>query len=124
MPPVTVTSAAHSLCAALAGAVATMSPHCCSRLLLARSVGVASTYTYSEHVRAYLFECEDDGLFAVSLDPSGANIPKRYCHEGWTLREEFDLGVDEPMPVAIEPGPVIQGIRTAGYYVWRQGRKR
>ena len=56
-------------------------------------------------------------------DTQRANIPKRYCHEGWTLREEFDLGIDEPMPVAIEPGPVIQGIRTAGYYVWRQGRK-
>jgi hypothetical protein len=84
---------------------------------------VASTYTHAEHVRAYLFECEDDGLFAVSLELSGSNIPKRYYHAGWTLREEFDLGVDEPMPVAIEPEPVIHGIRASGYYVWRQGRK-
>jgi hypothetical protein len=122
MPPVTVTCAAHSLCAALAGAVE-LCPLLPLPLFSSEEPSVASTYTHSDHVRAYLFECEDDGLFAVSLEPSGSNIPERYCHEGWTLREEFELGMDEPMPIAVDPGPVIRGVREYGYYVWRQGRK-
>ena len=29
----------------------------------------------------------------------------------------------EPMPIAIAPGIVLNGIRSVGYYVWREGRK-
>jgi hypothetical protein len=81
-------------------------------------------YTSSDALRAYLFECDEDGLFAISLDPHGSNIPQRYCPQGWSLREEFALGVHEPMPIAIDPERVIQSIRSLGYYVWRQGAKR
>ena len=84
---------------------------------------MVSTYTSYDTIRAYLFECDDDGLFAISLDPTGENIPKHYCLQGWTFREEFALGVHEPMPVAIAPEAVLQSLRKVGYYVWRQGRK-
>lgn len=68
---------------------------------------MASTYTVSESLHAYLFECEGDaGLFAVSLEPLGSNIPLTPCFGGWHMREEFELGVHEAMPVAIDPEPV------------------
>ena len=56
---------------------------------------MATSYSSQDALHAYLFECGDDALFAVSLDPRGSNIPTHYCREGWTLREEFALGVDE-----------------------------
>jgi hypothetical protein len=37
------------------------------------------------------------------------------------LREEFLLGVQEPVPAAISPEPVLRGIRAKGYYMWRSG---
>jgi hypothetical protein len=86
---------------------------------------MASIYATSESLHAYLFECEGDaGLFAVSLEPLGSNIPLAPCFDGWRMREAFELGVHEAMPVAIDPEPVLQGIRARGYYVWRQGTKR
>jgi hypothetical protein len=82
---------------------------------------MASTYTTAESVRAYLFECEGDGgLLAVSLEPLGLNIPVNACFEGWRMREAFQLGVHEPMLVAIDPERMLQGIRARGYYIWRQ----
>jgi hypothetical protein len=36
-------------------------------------------------VQAYFFECDDDRLFAVSIDPHGGNIPRNACPEGWRL---------------------------------------
>jgi hypothetical protein len=35
---------------------------------------------------AYLFQGDDIGLFAVSLDKSGRNIPRSSCPEGWRLK--------------------------------------
>jgi hypothetical protein len=32
--------------------------------------------------QAYLFQCDDNGLFAVSLDPTGGNLPRDPCAEG------------------------------------------
>ena len=71
---------------------------------------MATTYAASDALDAYLFECDDDALYAVSLDPLGANIPRRSCLQGWRRIAEFALGVHEPMPVAIDPETVLQGI--------------
>jgi hypothetical protein len=45
-----------------------------------------STYADTETQQAYLFQCDGNGLFAVSLDRSGANIPRGACVEGWRFR--------------------------------------
>jgi hypothetical protein len=41
---------------------------------------------------AYLFQCGDEELFAVSPDKAGEAIPKSSCTQGWLLRQEFQLG--------------------------------
>jgi hypothetical protein len=68
---------------------------------------------------AFLFQCGETGLFAVSLDRTGANIPVLECAHGWLLRDEFELGVQEPVPAPVEPERVIAGIEVNGYFVWR-----
>ena len=68
---------------------------------------------------AYLFDCDDKELFAVSSDRAGENIPRCGSPQGWTLRQEFQLGIQEPVPAAISPGPILRGIDTKGYYIWR-----
>ena len=75
----------------------------------------------ADATQAYLFQCGDDGLYAVSDDPSGYNIPTSACMEGWRFKTSFMLGVREVMPVAIAPEPILRGLRDVGYYVWREG---
>ena len=70
---------------------------------------------------AFFFQCGDEQLFAVSLNKTGANIPRGPCTQGWVLREEFLLGVQESVPAAISPEPVLRGITAKGYYMWRSG---
>ena len=71
--------------------------------------------------KAFLFQCGNEQLFAVSLDKTGVNIPRSTCTQGWLLREEFLLGVQEPVPAAISPEPILRGITAKGYYIWRGG---
>jgi hypothetical protein len=78
-------------------------------------------FTETDAREAYLFQCGDDGLFAVSLDPLGHNIPRGACAEGWRMRTAFVLGVREPVPASIAPEPILRGIRAVGYYIWREG---
>jgi hypothetical protein len=68
---------------------------------------------------AYLFQCDGEELFAVSVDKGGANIPRTSCTRGWLLRQEFRLGVQEPVPADISPEPILRGIFAKGYYIWR-----
>jgi hypothetical protein len=70
--------------------------------------------------RAYLFQCGDTPLFAVSLDSQGENLPE-VCRESWHLRSEFSLGVHAPVPAAIDPEPILRGIRAHGYFTWCEG---
>jgi hypothetical protein len=70
---------------------------------------------------AYLFQCGDEQLFAVSSDIAGDGIPRSSCTQGWLLRQEFELGIQEPLPAAIQRVPVIRGIDAKGYYIWRVG---
>ena len=70
---------------------------------------------------AYLFQCGESDLYAVSHDRTGANIPRTQCGEGWLLRDTFRLGVREPVPISIEPEPILRGIAADGYFIWRGG---
>jgi hypothetical protein len=84
---------------------------------------VMATHTFAstDAQQAYLFQCGDNGLFAVSLDASGENLPRGACAEGWRLKVAFLLGVREPVPASISPEPILRGVRAVGYYVWREG---
>lgn len=70
---------------------------------------------------AYLFQCGDEELFAVSSDKAGKNIPRTSCTQGWQLREAFSLGAEEPVPAAIGSKSILRGIISKGYYIWRGG---
>jgi hypothetical protein len=69
---------------------------------------------------AYLFRCGDTDLYAISLDPQGRNIPVADCKYTWRLEASFRLGVHEPVPIAIDPEPILRGISAEGYFVCRQ----
>lgn len=70
---------------------------------------------------AYLFQCGDEALFAVSPDKAGNNIPRTSCTQGWLLKQEFQLGAHDPVPTAISPQPILRSIIAKGYYIWRAG---
>ncbi len=70
----------------------------------------------------YLFQCGDEELFAVSPDKAGKNIPRSSCTQGWQLRQELQLGIQEPGPTAISPKSLLPGIIDKGYYIGRAGR--
>jgi hypothetical protein len=82
---------------------------------------VKPRYAGDDRLDAYLFQCDDNGLYAVSLLPSGRDLPRGICAQGWELRSAFSLSVNEPVPAAIDPEPILRGIRAKGYYVWREG---
>jgi hypothetical protein len=44
----------------------------------------------------YLFQCGDSDRFALSLDPSGCNIPRRERRPPWLLRGDFSECLDQP----------------------------
>jgi hypothetical protein len=73
----------------------------------------------SDATTAYLFQCGDEELFAVSTDKAGEVIPRSSCAQGWQLRQEFQLGRQDLVPAPIEPEPIIRGINAKGYYIWR-----
>jgi hypothetical protein len=68
---------------------------------------------------AYLFQCGDEALFAVSADKAGRNIPRSSCTQGWLMRQEFRLGTQDPVPFAMDAEPILRGIIAKGYYIWR-----
>jgi len=76
---------------------------------------------HDDATTAYLFQCGETDLFAVSHDQTGANIPRAQCAQGWLLRQKFRLGVREPPPASIEPEPILRGIAADGYFIWRRG---
>ena len=81
----------------------------------------ASVYADAETLQPISFNAMRNGLYAVSLDAAGADLPRGPCAEGWRFRVAFRLGVHEPVPASIAPEPILRGIRARGYYVWREG---
>ena len=70
---------------------------------------------------AFAFQCGDSDLWAVTLDGSGAMLPKDRCQAEWVFRRKFPLGVHEPVPAHLDPEPIIRAIDANGYFLWRQG---
>ena len=68
---------------------------------------------------AHLFKCDEEKLFAVSMDGTGRNLPE----QAWRYIEAFALGIHEAMPRAVDPEPIMRGLRTVGYYIWREGHR-
>jgi len=81
------------------------------------------TYALADSLQAYLFECDDDALFAVSLDAEGSNIPRRSCPQGWRRISEFALDAPDPIMAGIPVQTLMQGLLSVGYYIWREGTK-
>ena len=67
--------------------------------------------------KAHLFLCLENGHYAVSTDPSGTNIPAGNCMSGWRHVKEIALGIQQALPFATNPEPVLRAIRDTGYYV-------
>ena len=76
-----------------------------------------------EALTAYLFQCKNDAaLFAVSLERNAGNIPlSTVWYGGWRLRGELTLGRDGPALPDVDPIPIMRGVRSVGYYIWRNG---
>ena len=70
---------------------------------------------------AYLFQCGDEKLFAISPDKTGKNIPRTSCTQGWLLREQFALGAQVPALSMIGTLQILRSITDKGYYIWRAG---
>jgi hypothetical protein len=71
--------------------------------------------------RAFLFESADGAYLAVTLDRAGANLP-RGDSQLWIMQTAFALGVHEPVPAAIDPEPILQGLKAEGFFVWPANR--
>lgn len=67
---------------------------------------------------AHLFLCLENGHYAVSTDPAGANIPAVDCGSGWKYVKQFALGVKEALPFPADPEPVVRAVRATGYHIY------
>ena len=78
------------------------------------------TVPEDEAQHAFLFRCADDAkLRAISTDPTARNITTRQCLTGWVAEGEIIVGVQEALPLALNPEPVLRGLRNSGFYVWK-----
>jgi hypothetical protein len=82
------------------------------------------TFAPTNSLRAYLFECDGDALYAISLDAQGSNIPRRSCPQGWRRISELELGESDPTAAGIPVPTLLQSLLSVGYYIWREGTKR
>ena len=69
---------------------------------------------------AYLFRCDEDRLFAVTVDASGSNLPSGTNTGSW--RAMYDLTVEESEePKDDTPELIRLGLHRYGYFIWREG---
>lgn len=66
---------------------------------------------------AYLFVSAAGNLNAVTLDPNGRNLPPSKSGQ-WIYQRRFALGVQEVLPLNIDPEPVLRGLTSCGYFIW------
>lgn len=69
---------------------------------------------------AYLFQQDGADVFGVALDPEGTLLP-RADGASWIQQQSFRLGVHEPLPFEADPEPILRGIISRGYFIWRAG---
>ena len=70
---------------------------------------------------AYLFQCGDERIFAVTPDKAGKNIARASCEGGWLLRQALVLDGSVQTPDALRPETLLRSIATKGFYIWRSG---
>lgn len=70
---------------------------------------------------AFLFERLEPHIFAITLDREGANLPASDGFHRWERVAEFPLGVQEVVPTAADPEPILRGLRARGYFIWEAG---
>jgi len=73
---------------------------------------------------AYLFFCPLTNRYGVTLDKAGSNLPQQGADAGWQPQAEFPLGIREALPAPMDPEPVLRGIKSVGYFIWRAGPVR
>ena len=66
---------------------------------------------------AHLFLCLENGHYAVSNDPRGANLPQAACLSGWKYIRAIEPDVNAPLPFAANPEPILRALRDNGYWV-------
>jgi hypothetical protein len=67
--------------------------------------------------KAYLFYNSEELLNAVTRDRKGTNLP--LLRGPWTFQKEVMVGVQEPSTLGIDPEPILRGMRSEGYFIWR-----
>jgi len=83
---------------------------------------MAQDFPDEDAQQAYLFHCASEpDLRAISVDPEAGNIATHQCATGWVRDQELRVGVQEALPVALSPEPVLRGLRKDGFFVWREG---
>lgn len=70
---------------------------------------------------AYLFVSGDGQQYGVSLDREGRGLP---LNTSWIFEQAFQLGVQEGVPVPIDPEPILRGLAARGYFTWPKQRMR
>ncbi len=68
-------------------------------------------------MKAHLFLCIDNGHYAVSQDKDGGNLPRDECAGGWRFVRSLTVEVEQPLPLAVDPEPILRGLKADGYYV-------
>jgi hypothetical protein len=65
---------------------------------------------------AHLFASAEGNFYAVTLQPSGNNLPA----DGgpWTYERAFALGIQEVLPVDVSAEPMLRGLTSRGYFMW------
>jgi hypothetical protein len=53
----------------------------------------------------------------VSLRSDGADLPNQ-PDGSWIMLADFRLGVHDAVPAAIDPEPILRGVKAQGYYIW------
>ncbi len=70
---------------------------------------------------AFLFERLEPHIFAVTLDAEVTNLPASDGFHRWERVAEFPLGVQEIVPSAADPEPILRGLLARGYFIWEAG---
>jgi hypothetical protein len=68
-------------------------------------------------MKAHLFLCMDNGHYAVSRDKDGSTLPRQECAGGWRFVRTLDVEVNQPLPLNVDPEPILRALNADGYFV-------
>jgi hypothetical protein len=74
---------------------------------------------------AHLFTCgsgfHGTGLFALTIDRNGGNLPKADCPAGWGFDRTIEIAGDEVGEIAFDRSAAFADLTEAGYHLFRVG---